>query len=140
MSEKRTYEIEIDETITGKQRPRMNTYTGRAYTPTKTKNYEYLVKQTFLNKYPDFKPIEGRVTMTIIAYFDIPKSTSKKKEAEMLCGGISPTKKPDWDNIGKIVSNALNKFAYKDDSQITDVRIFKKYSTIPKVVVKISEY
>ena len=53
---------------------------------------------------------------------------------------ISPTKKPDWDNIGKIVSDALNKFAYKDDSQITDVRIFKKYSTIPKVIVKILEY
>ena len=30
------YEIEIEESITGKARPRMNTYTGRAYTPTKT--------------------------------------------------------------------------------------------------------
>ena len=34
------YEFEIPETITGKARPRMNTRTGRAYTPTKTKNYE----------------------------------------------------------------------------------------------------
>ena len=41
------YEIEINEQITGKARPRMNTYTGRAYTPTKTKNYEYLVRQIF---------------------------------------------------------------------------------------------
>ena len=139
MLEKKTYEIEIDESITGKQRPRMNIYTGKAYTPTKTKNYEYLVKQIFINKYPNFTPIEGRVAMTIIAYFEIPKSTSKKK-AEMICDEISPTKKPDWDNIGKIVSDALNKFAYKDDSQITDVRIFKKYSTIPKVIVKILEY
>ena len=40
------YEIEINEQITGKARPRMNTYTGRAYTPTKTKNYEYLVRYT----------------------------------------------------------------------------------------------
>nr|DAM54115.1 MAG TPA: Endodeoxyribonuclease RusA [Caudoviricetes sp.] len=140
MLEKKTYEIEIDESITGKQRPRMNIYTGKAYTPTKTKNYEYLVKQIFINKYPNFTPIEGRVAMTIIAYFEIPKSTSKKKTAEMICDEISPTKKPDWDNIGKIVSDALNKFAYKDDSQITDVRIFKKYSTIPKVIVKILEY
>ena len=72
------YEIEINENITGKARPRMNTYTGRAYTPTKTKNYEYLVRQTFVYKYPDYEPIEERVTMTIIVYFDIPKSTSKK--------------------------------------------------------------
>lgn len=140
MLEKKTYEIEINESITGKQRPRMNTYTGKVYTPTKTKNYEYLIKQTFINKYPNFMPIEGRVTMTIIAYFDIPKSTSKRKEAEMLLGGISPTKKPDWDNIGKIVSDALNKLAFRDDAQITDVRIFKKYAKTPKIVVKIEEY
>lgn len=89
---KKIYEIEIQEEITGKQRPRMNTYTGKAYTPTKTKNYEYLVRQIFVYKYPNYKPIEGRVTMTIIAYFDIPKSTSKKKEAEMLSGGISQLK------------------------------------------------
>lgn len=140
MLEKKTYEIEIDESITGKQRPRMNTFTGKAYTPTKTKNYEYLIKQTFINKYPNFMPIEGRVTMTIIAYFEIPKSTSKRKEAEMLSEEISPTKKPDWDNIGKIVSDALNKLAFRDDAQITDVRILKKYAKTPKIVVKIEEY
>lgn len=140
MEEKRVYELEIQESITGKQRPRMNTYTGKAYTPTKTKNYEYLIKQTFINKYPDFIPIEGRVIMTIIAYFEIPKSTSKRKESEMLSEEISPTKKPDWDNIGKIVSDALNKLAFRDDAQITDVRIFKKYAKTPKVVVKIEEY
>lgn len=140
MLEKKIYEIEIDESITGKQRPRMNTYTGKAYTPTKTKNYEYLIKQTFINKYPDFIPIEGRVIMTILAYFEIPKSTSKRKESEMLSEEISPTKKPDWDNIGKIVSDALNKLAFRDDAQITDVRILKKYAKTPKVVVKIEEY
>ena len=73
------YEIEIDESITGKARPRMNTRTGRAYTPTKTKNYEYLVRQMFVYKYPNYKPIEGRVTMTIIAYFEIPNSKVRRK-------------------------------------------------------------
>lgn len=52
MEEKRVYELEIQESITGKQRPRMNTNTGRAYIPTKTKNYEYLVRQLFVYKYP----------------------------------------------------------------------------------------
>lgn len=134
------YEIEIEESITGKARPRMNTYTGRAYTPTKTKNYEYLVRQIFLYKYPDYKPIEGRVTMTIKAYFEIPKSTSKKKEAEMLSGAISPTKKPDWDNIGKIISDALNKFAFKDDAQVIKLEVEKKYAEKPRMYVKIEEY
>lgn len=134
------YELEIQESITGKARPRMNTYTGRAYTPTKTKNYEYLVRQMFVYKYPHFKIIEGRIKVTIIAYFDIPKSTSKKKEAEMMQGNISPTKKPDIDNIVKIILDALNKFAFKDDTQVTKLEVEKIYSEAPKVYVKIEEY
>lgn len=133
------YELEIPESITGKQRPRMNTYTGRAYTPNKTKNYEYLVRQLFLYKYPKFEPIVGRVKLSVIAYFELPKSISKQKEAEMLAGTISPTKKPDWDNIGKIISDALNKFAFKDDAQIIEATIIKKYARTPKVLVRIEE-
>ena len=133
------YELEIPESITGKQRPRMNTYTGRAYTPNKTKNYEYLVRQLFVYKYPKFEPIVGRVKLSVIAYFELPKSISKQKEAEMLAGIISPTKKPDWDNIGKIVSDALNKFAFKDDAQIIEATIIKKYARTPKVLVRIEE-
>ena len=133
------YEFEINESIVGKQRPRMNTYTGRAYTPNKTKNYEYLVRQLFVYKYPKFEPIVGRVKLSVIAYFELPKSISKQKEAEMLAGIISPTKKPDWDNIGKIISDALNKFAFKDDAQIIEATIIKKYARTPKVLVRIEE-
>lgn len=140
MEEKRVYELEINESITGKQRPRMNTYTGKVYTPTKTKNYEYLVRQLFIYKYPKFVPIESRVKLTIIAYFELPNKRSKIQEAEMLADIISPTKKPDWDNIGKIISDALNKFAFKDDAQITDVRVIKRYTRSPKVIVRIEEY
>lgn len=138
--DKISYEIEIHESITGKQRPRMNTRTGRAYTPTKTKSYEYLVRQMFIYKYPQFVPIEGRVKLTVIAYFELPNKRSKKKEIQMLENIISPTKKPDWDNIGKIISDALNKFAFKDDSQISEAIIIKKYAKTPKVVVKVEEY
>ena len=133
------YELEIPESITGKQRPRMNTYTGRAYTPSKTKNYEYLVRQLFVYKYPKFEPMVGRVKLSVIAYFELPKNISKQKEAEMLAGIISPTKKPDWDNIGKIISDALNKFAFKDDAQIIEATIIKKYARTPKVLVRIEE-
>ena len=134
------YEFEMLGSIVGKARPRMNTRTGRAYTPTKTKLYEYGLRQWFLMNYPNFKPIESRVKVTIIAYFEIPKSTSKKKEAEMLKGNISPTKKPDADNIIKIVLDGMNKFAFKDDTQVTKLEIEKKYDKQPRVYVKIEEY
>ena len=134
------YEFEVLGEIVGKARPRMNTRTGRAYTPPKTKNYEYAVRQWFLINYPNFTQIEGRVKVTIIAYFDIPKSTSKKKETEMLKGIISPTKKPDADNIIKIVLDSMNKFAFKDDVQVTKLEIEKKYDKVPKIYIKIEEY
>ena len=132
------YELEIPESITGKQRPRMNTYTGKAYTPVKTKNYEYLVRQLFVYKYPKFVPFEKEIKINIIAYFEVPK-VSKRKEAEMLAGKIRPTKKPDIDNITKIILDALNKFAYKDDAQIVEAEIIKKYARTPKVLVRIEE-
>lgn len=134
------YEFEMIGELVGKARPRMNTRTGRAYTPTNTKLYEYSLRQWFIREYPYFVPIESRVKVTIIAYFGIPKSTSKKKAAEMLAGNISPTKKPDADNIIKIVLDAMNNFAFKDDTQVTKLEIEKKYDNTPRIYIKIEEY
>lgn len=134
------YEFEMPGDIVGKARPRMHTKTGKAYTPTNTKNYEYFLRHFFIREYPNFKTIESRVKVTIIAYFDVPKSTSKRKAEEMLQGNISPTKKPDADNIIKIVLDAMNKFAFKDDTQVTKLEIEKKYDRIPRIYIKIEEY
>lgn len=134
------YEFEMIGEPVGKARPRMNTRTGRAYTPTNTKLYEYSLRQWFIREYPYFVPIESRVKVTIIAYFGIPKSTSKKKTAEMLAGNISPTKKPDADNIIKIVLDAMNNFAFKDDTQVTKLEIEKKYDNTPRIYIKVEEY
>jgi Holliday junction resolvase RusA-like endonuclease len=134
------YEFEIPGKVTGKARPRVNTNTGIAYTPTKTKDYEQLVVQYFWLKYQKSKPIEGRVKISIIAYFGIPKGTSKKDKELMLNNTISPTKKPDIDNITKIILDSLNKVAFKDDNQVTKIDIEKLYSETEKVYVRIEEY
>ncbi len=78
--------------------------------------------------------------MIISAYYEIPKSTTKKKRAEIMDGKLYPTKKPDADNIAKVICDALNKIAYKDDTQIIDLTVRKLYSAdLPKVVVEIYE-
>lgn len=134
------YEFEIPGKIVGKGRPRINTNTARAYTPAKTKDYEELVKQYFVIKYHSRKLLEGRLKVTIIAYFGVPKNTSKKDKEQMLLNNISPTKKPDIDNIIKIILDALNQMAFKDDNQITKIEVEKKYGEEEKVYVKIEEY
>ena len=133
------YEFEVIGDIKGKARPRVNSNTGIVYTPTNTKDYENLIKQYFVMKYPRYTPFENRVMVKITAYFKIPKNTSKKHAESMLSGDISPTKKPDIDNIVKIVLDALNKIAFKDDNQITKLEVEKRYGAEEKLICNIIE-
>ena len=48
------YQFEVPGKIVGKERPRVNMYTGRVYTPGKTKDYEFLIQQYFKMKYPRY--------------------------------------------------------------------------------------
>ncbi len=73
--------------------------------------------------------------MKVTAYMPIPKSASKKRHELMLSGAIRPTVKPDWDNIGKLVADALNGVAYDDDKCIVDAQVRKFYSETPRTVV-----
>ncbi len=134
------YEFEVPGKIIGKGRPRVNTLTAIAYTPAKTKEYEELVKQYFIIKYRGAEPLTQRISITIKAYISIPKTASKTQASEMLNNNISPTKKPDIDNIAKIILDALNKIAFCDDNQITKLNIEKIYSEEEKVYIKIEEY
>ena len=77
--------------------------------------------------------------MDIRAYMAVPKSDTQTRRERKLSGVLRPTKKPDWDNIGKIISDALNGIAYHDDAQIVDVRVRKYYTLSPRVEVEISE-
>ena len=135
------YEFEVIGDIKGKARPRVNTYTCKAYTPTNTKDYELLVKQYFKIKYPRYVALENRIKVTINAYFKVPKTTTKKDIALIEEGKLSPTKKPDIDNIVKIILDSLNGIAFKDDNQITKIEVEKLYTfEDERVYVKIEEY
>ena len=127
---------------TGKGRPKFSTQGGfiRAVTPKATINYETLVQMEYEAQCKGvFFPKEAAIGMRVTAYKPIPKSTSKKKLAQMLSDAIRPGKKPDWDNIGKIICDALNTVAFVDDTQIVDGRVIKKYSDQPRVEVEIWE-
>ena len=124
----------------GKRRPRFNTHTGRAVTPVETANYETLVKWEYASQCRGSKfPDDAMLDMRILAYYSIPKSVSKKKRTLMLEGLIRPTKKPDMDNVIKIIADSLNQVAYKDDTQIVDCQCRKFYSEEPRVEVIIKQ-
>lgn len=126
----------------GKARPRvvrMKSGRSMSYTPDKTVAYEELARQRFLaeaqgKRFADDAPID----IIITAFLSIPKSASKQKQMLMTSGALFPQKKPDLDNIMKIVCDALNGFAYRDDAQIVNAKICKRWSSdIPSVWVTI---
>ena len=133
----------------GKARARTfyNPKLGRtqSITPEKTVLYENLIISCFkAQNSKDGKSIgwfkKEPLEVEIEANYPIPKSTTKKIYAEILEGKIKPTKKPDADNIAKVVCDALNGIAYTDDTQITHLTISKHYTeTEPFVKVSISE-
>lgn len=120
-----------------KQRARVTRW--GTHTPEKTVNYEAHIKQCFMSAFPKFKPMTGALNVEILSLFTPPVSTSKRKVDQMLVDQIKYTKKPDVDNVAKIITDALNSIAYKDDAQINNLFIGKRYSDIDKVIVKITE-
>jgi Holliday junction resolvase RusA-like endonuclease len=114
---------------------------SHSYTPEKSVSYENWVKLCFQESVgADFIPVKGIFQVDIKAYMTPPKSKPKKwKWLALEEAVIRPAKKPDWDNIGKIVCDALNGIAYHDDSAVVDGRVQKFYSEKPEVVVSIKD-
>jgi Holliday junction resolvase RusA-like endonuclease len=127
----------------GKGRPRFTTAHGyvKAITPTDTVSYENLVRLMYKTsvKEPMYEQ-SVPIVMHISAYYGIPKSVSNKKRTAMLEGKIRPTKKPDIDNICKIIMDSLNGIAYHDDAQIVMASVDKHYSDNPRVSVCMDTY
>jgi Holliday junction resolvase RusA-like endonuclease len=55
----------------------------------------------------------------------------------MEAGEIRPVKKPDVDNIIKVVADSLNQVAYRDDADLVKVSLEKFYGRQPRIEVEI---
>lgn len=119
-----------------KGRPRVTRY--GTYTPRKTKDYEKLVQYSFKNQYKG-QALQGALKIRIDFYMYIPKNTSKKRRKLKNDKEILPTKRPDFDNLTKSMTDALNGLAFEDDNQIAEAHIYKYYSDEPRAVVKIEK-
>lgn len=96
------------------------------YTPKQTSEYEKLVKASYMAVSKMFFKKDIPLEIDITAFFN-----GKYSESDWA------TKKPDSDNIIKIILDGLNKVAYHDDAQICKIHFEKRYAKIPRVEVKI---
>jgi Holliday junction resolvase RusA-like endonuclease len=120
-----------------KGRPKF-TKRGFAYTPKKTVNAENDFKMQAL-KFKPSVPWEGAISLTARFFMPIPASMPKKFRISAE-GEIMPhTKRPDADNLLKLISDAMNGIFFKDDNQISDLQIEKRYSAKPRIEVLIED-
>jgi Holliday junction resolvase RusA-like endonuclease len=119
-----------------KGRPRLSTFNGhaRAFTPTKTRRYEDLIRLEAA-RVMDGKPqLDGALKVGIRAFMPMPQALAKHKtkgpSAE--AGVIRPLTKPDVDNFAKVI-DALNGIVWRDDNQVVALTVEKFYSARPRL-------
>jgi Holliday junction resolvase RusA-like endonuclease len=106
------------------------------YTPEKTARYENLVRLAAQQAMNGQSPIESAIALIVRAFLPIPVSWSLKKQRAAAVGEVTPTRRPDLDNIVKAIKDGANGVAWKDDAQVVDVQASKRYGT-PRVEVEV---
>ena len=111
----------------------------KTYTPERTRDYEKLVRDCFVEQCGEaclgyFEPQEP-VYLTVVAFFQTPKNTTKAKRAAIVADVLRPTKRPDLDNVVKAVLDGVQSVAMHNDSQVVGITASKHYSDNPHVVV-----
>lgn len=98
-------------------------------TPERTINYEAEVARIGRTAMVGRDLLEGPLAITVFAHFMTPKRGKKD--------GDYHTSTPDWDNVGKICSDALNGIVWKDDAQVASAQVVKTYANAPKVIIEV---
>lgn len=133
--------FEVHSAPKGKARPRVVRNNGRVhtFTPKETRSLEDLIRfearQVMSMNGLEIFARDEPLRATIYAFFALPKSETKKRKEQMLRGCLLPTKKPDCDNVAKLVLDALNGVVYYDDAQVTSLSIQKGFAETPRIVV-----
>ncbi|CAI3798597.1 hypothetical protein DBADOPDK_02072 [Pseudomonas sp. MM223] len=119
-------------------RPRASFVSYTAHiTPERTENYENRISMAGTRAMAGRTLLEGAVMVEMRIVLAIPQSMSKKRKAQAIAGELFPTKKPDMDNVIKAIYDGLNGVVWKDDVQVVDAFVRKRYGEVPGVHVRI---
>jgi Holliday junction resolvase RusA-like endonuclease len=104
----------------------------RTYDPDKSRTWKQDVKAAVLDQLNGTPEIhDGPLGLKL--YFHLPRPKSLPKKV------VHHIKKPDCDNLGKAIKDALRSVVYRDDSQIVALEVRKVYGNPPRVVIAIEE-
>lgn len=95
----------------------------RIVDPPKSRAYKKAVAMIAKVAMAGKPPMEGPVRLRITAYRRCPKGDERKREPYREGPWYTL---PDWDNLGKAISDALNGICYADDGQVCDGAVVKR--------------
>lgn len=114
-------------------RPRF-TRLGHAYDDQKVVKGQY--RWQIQSQYKD-QPLTGPLCLEFLFCMPIPKSTSKAIKNDMSNNRFFHMKKPDLDNLIKLIEDTMTGVVYMDDSQIAEIHAKKIYSEYPCTLVTV---
>lgn len=128
------YRITIPGPLRAKGRPRFGN--GRTFTDVKTVQAEKHIQRHAMEQIG--KPcLTGPLHLALTISIAPPPSWSRKNTADALAGRILPTSRPDIDNQMKTAADALNGIAWKDDAQIVDAILSRRYGPESVTVIEV---
>lgn len=117
-----------------KGRPRVTKW--GTFTPKTTVEYESRIKAAWEAASASPFPGGAPLLVDIVAYFEIPKSESKRKQAAMQ--DTPHIKRGDIDNVAKCCLDALNGLAFPDDGAVCVIRAEKRWAKNPHTDITVS--
>ena len=111
----------------------------QAYTPAKTKTYEQQIADAARAAMGDKLQTSEPVQVNLNVFVPIPASWSKTKRELAQKGVVYPTTKPDIDNVAKAVFDAMNGIVFRDDKQIVNQLVTKRYSDNQRIDARVYE-
>lgn len=130
-------EVEVPVRVIGKPRPRVTrwgTYTPRAARLCEDQIRVMLISE--IKKKSLKAPFEGCLEAEVKAYYEVPKSRTKRNRAECLLG-LDYVRDYDVDNIAKTVLDAANELVWKSDIQVVKLTAEKHYATNSRLLFRV---
>ena len=103
----------------------------RVYDPAKSREWKQHVRAQAALHMAEGRTMFGDGPLEMTLSFELLRPKSAPKRVTM------PAKRPDLDNLGKAIKDALKGVCYRDDSQIVNLTMDKHFGERPGVAVAI---
>lgn len=140
MTEVRSFSLLIHGEPEGKGRPKFVRKTGKAYTPKKTVLAEGEVVRKWEEAGSPRMPEDTALRLEVVLYVARP-GTHFKADGSFTAAGLRQPRpykaKPDCDNACKLIMDALNKKAYRDDVRIVEILVERHWADWSATKIKL---